>query len=122
MLLHAPVVALSQAREPTPVDLEPIAVRARPEGDFAPPGPAAVLTAAMKAELAGRALRGGEPGGYEVRCTLDRFAMRSHSAMIASDEMLALYADLSCEAKRSSDGALDRCWGPSQRCRWKGGQ
>ncbi len=105
ILLHAPVVALSHAREPTAVDLEPIAEPTRIDGDFAAPGPAAVLSAAMNAELAGRALRGGEPGGYAVRCSLDRFAMRSHSAMVESDEMLALYVDLSCEARRSSDGS-----------------
>jgi hypothetical protein len=87
------------------VDLEPIAERARITGDFASPGPAAVLTAAMKAELAGRALRGGEAGGYAVRCGLDRFAVRFHATMTDSEEMLAVYVDLSCEAKRVSDGA-----------------
>ncbi len=105
LLLDAPVIAPSRSREPTTVDLEPIGQRARLEGDFASPGPAAVLTAAMNAELAGRALRGGEPGGYAVRCELDRFAVRSHSPMTESHEMVALYADLSCEARRTADGA-----------------
>jgi hypothetical protein len=106
LLLHAPVVAPTQAREPTAVDLEPIAERTRIAGDYAPPGPAAVLTTAMKAELAGRALRGGEPGGYGVRCGLDRFAVRVHANMGDAEEMVALYADLSCEARRTSDGAV----------------
>jgi hypothetical protein len=105
LLLDAPVIAPSRAREPTRVDLEPIAERAHLDGDFAPPGPAAVLTAAMNAELAGRALRGGEPGGYSVRCALDRFAVRSHAPMTESHEMLVLFADLSCEARRTTDGA-----------------
>jgi hypothetical protein len=59
----------------------------------------------MNAELAGRALRGGEPGGYSVRCELARFAVRSRAPMTESHEMLTLYADLSCEARRASDGA-----------------
>jgi hypothetical protein len=98
LALSAPNVAPSQARDPTPVQLEPIATGAGVTGDFAPPGPAAVLTAAMSAELAGRALRGGEPGGYGVRCTLDRFALRTRSSVADGEEMMALYADLSCEA------------------------
>jgi hypothetical protein len=106
LLLDAPLVAPSHAREPTPLDLEPIADGAHVEGDFAPPGPAAVLTAAMKAELAGRALRGGEPGGYAVRCRLDRFAVRLRATMTESREMVALYADLSCEGRRNPDGAI----------------
>jgi hypothetical protein len=106
MLLHAPVIAPSQARDPTAVDLEPIAERARIDGDYAPPGPTAVLTTAMKAELAGRALRGGEAGGYGVRCSLDRFAVRVHAGMTDSEEMVTLYADLSCEARRANDGAV----------------
>jgi hypothetical protein len=103
--LQAPNVAPSAAREPTPVELEPIAAGNGIEGVFMPPGPAAVLTAAMKAELAGRALRGGEPGGYSVKCTLDRFALRTHESMTQSEQMTALYVDLSCEARRARDGA-----------------
>jgi hypothetical protein len=109
-------MAPSVARDGTPVDLEPIADSRRspsaasagaPAGnDFAPPGPAAVLTAAMKAELGARALRGGEAGGYTVRCTLDRFALRLHSSMTEGDEMLTLYADLACDARRTRDGAM----------------
>ena len=34
----------------------------------------------MSQELAGRALSGGDPGGYDVRCALDRFAVRSRDA------------------------------------------
>jgi hypothetical protein len=87
------------------VDLDPIEVRGIVQGDFAPPGPAAVLTAAMSQELVGRALTGGDAGGYGVRCTLDRFAVRSETRITENAEMLTLYADLSCEAKRANDGA-----------------
>jgi hypothetical protein len=105
--LHAPDIAPGTAREPTPVELEPIVPGAKDAivGDFAAPGPAAVLTAAMKAELGGRALRGGEPQGYAVRCMLGRLAVRARTAMTDSQEMVVLYVDLSCEAKRASDGA-----------------
>jgi len=106
LALDAPNVAPSQARDPTPVQLDPIATGAAVTGEFVPPGPAAVLTAAMSSELAGRALRGGEPGGYGVRCTLDRFALRTRSSVADSQEMMALYADLSCEARRRHDGAV----------------
>jgi hypothetical protein len=106
LALDPPAVAPSQARDPTPVDLEPIAAGSGVVGDFAPPGPAAVLTAAMKSELAGRALRGGETGGYAARCTLDRFAVRLHTRVTDSEEILAIYADLSCEARRARDGAV----------------
>jgi hypothetical protein len=105
MRLEAPNVSASLAREPTRVDLDPIAPGTAIEAGFEPPGPAAVLTAAMGQELAGRALSGGEPGGYEVRCTLDRFAVRSETRVTESDQLLALYADLSCEARRTRDGA-----------------
>jgi hypothetical protein len=106
--LHAPNIAPGAAREPTPVEIEPLVLKAAGavQGDIAPPGPAAVLTAAMKAEIDGRALRGGERGGYSARCTLDRFAVRARTSMIGSDEMLVLYADLSCEAKRVKDGVI----------------
>jgi len=105
--LPAPNVSPMAAREPTRVDLEPIEGKgALVLGDFAPPGPAAVLTAAMGQELAGRALSGGEPGGYGVRCVLGRFAIRTETTPLEGVEMLALYADLSCEAKRSQDGAV----------------
>jgi hypothetical protein len=105
--LPAPNVSPMVAREPARVDLEPIEARgALVLGDFAPPGPAAVLTAAMAQELAGRALTGGEAGGYAVRCALGRFAIRTQTTPLEGVEMLALYADLSCEAKRSQDGAV----------------
>jgi hypothetical protein len=102
---HAPDIAPGSAREPTAVELERIVPGASIKGDFADPGPAAVLTAAMKAELAGRALHGGEPEGYAVHCTLDRLALREHADMTDSEAMVVLYVDLSCEAKRASDGA-----------------
>jgi hypothetical protein len=105
--LHAPTIAPATARAPTPVDVEPMpdATAAAIAGDVAPPGPAAVFTAALNAEIGGRALEGGEPGGYKVRCVLGRFAVRSHAAFAAGSELVVLYADLSCEAQRASDGA-----------------
>jgi hypothetical protein len=106
LALQAPNVAPSAAREPTRVDLDPIVTGGAVEAGFEPPGPAAVLTAAMGQELAGRALSGGEPGGYQLRCTLDRFAVRSETRVTESEQMLALYADLSCEARRAHDGAV----------------
>jgi hypothetical protein len=106
LTLNAPNVVPSLAREPTRIDLDPIETRAVVQGDFAPPGPAAVLTAAMNQENAGRALTGGDAGGYTVRCTLDRFAVRSEKRVTENVELLALYADLSCEAKRTNDGAM----------------
>jgi hypothetical protein len=109
LALNAPEVAMAAARAPCPVDLEPIATGAAIVGDFAAPGPASVLTAAMNNELRGRALRAPEtvhePGGYTVRCTLDRFAVRTRESVTESQEVLALYADLSCEASRASDHA-----------------
>jgi hypothetical protein len=104
LALSAPNVAPSKARVPTPVSLEPIAPGAAIVGSFEPPGPASVLTAAMNAELEGRALHGGERGGYAVHCTLDRFALRHHARVIEGRALLALYADLSCEARRTADG------------------
>jgi hypothetical protein len=106
--LHAPNISPSSVQGGTAVELEPVAPG--PAGavaaDIAPPGPAAVLTAAMTAEIAGRGLRGGEPGGYVVRCTLDRFAPRWHMGITQGSELLVLYVDLSCEARRASDRAI----------------
>jgi len=106
LTLNAPNVAPSVAREPARVDLDPIETRGVVQGDFAPPGPAAVLTASMSQELAGRALTGGDAGGYTVRCVLDRFAVRPETHVTENAELLALYADLFCEAKRANDGVL----------------
>jgi hypothetical protein len=106
LALSAPNVAPSQARAPTPVSVEPIAPGTAIVGNFDSPGPAPVLTAAMNAELAGRALHGGERGGYTVHCTLDRFALRHHASVTEGRALLALYADLSCEARRTADGRV----------------
>lgn len=103
--LDGPNVAAALARDGTRVDLDPIASGAGVEGGFEPPGPAAVLTAAMAQELAGRALSGGVAGGFLVRCTLDRFAVRSKTNVVESTQSAALYADLSCEARRARDQA-----------------
>jgi len=105
LTLDAPNVAPSLAREPTRVDLDPIETRGVVQGDFVAPGPAAVLTAAMDQELAGRALTGGDAGGYRVRCALDRFAVRSETRVTENTEMLVLYADLSCDAKHTTGEA-----------------
>lgn len=103
MALHAPNVAPAVARVPSPVDVEPIATGRSVVGDYVEPGPASVLTAGMNAELQGRGLHGGPAGGTAVRCTLDRFAVRTHGTMTDAQEMLAVYADLSCEATRQVD-------------------
>ena len=106
--LHAPNIAPGTAREPTSVEIEPIivATAGAVQGDIAPPGPAAVLTSSMKAELEGRSTHGGERGGYRARCALDRFALRARTSMLGSEEMLVLYADLSCDVKRIQDGSV----------------
>jgi hypothetical protein len=101
--LNAPDISKAVARSPSPVDLDPIAASGAIVGDYGAPGPALVLTAAMNNELRGRALHGGESGGYAVRCTLDRFAVRARESMTESQELLTLYADLSCEASRAVD-------------------
>jgi len=108
LALHAPNIAPGAARDPTPVEIEPLVVGRADAiaNNIAPPGPAAVLTSAMKSELEGRALHGGELGGYRARCSLDRFALRSRTSMLGSAEMLVLYVDLSCEAKRVQDGVV----------------
>lgn len=104
--LHAPDVVASAGRDGTRVDLDPMEARGHVVGRYDPPGPAAVLTAAMSQELSGRALSGGEPGGYVVRCTLERFVVRSSTVLTENAELLTLYADASCEAKRHEDGAV----------------
>lgn len=105
--LHAPNVAPATSRTPTALDIDAIAdgPPGSIAGDYAAPGPAAVFTGALKAEIAGRALEGGETGGYAVRCKLDRFAVRSRAAIAEGVERVVVYADLSCEARRNSDGA-----------------
>jgi len=104
--LNAPNIAEAAARDPTPVEVEPITSGGGIAGIYYEPGPAAVLTAAISGELRGRALHGGEPGGYAVRCSLDRFATRTHTSVTDGQETLTAYADLSCEAKRVEDGAV----------------
>src|SRR5258708_6766395 len=83
LALDAPNIAPGRAREPTRVELEPFAERAGAVvGDFASSRPAAVLTAAMKAEIEGRALHGGAPpgGDHAGRCSLDRFPVRKRQS------------------------------------------
>jgi hypothetical protein len=106
--LHAPNISPSSVRGATPVEIEGIGAGAPGSvaADIAAPGPAAVLTAAMTAEIAGRGLRAGEPGGYAGRCTLDRFAPRSHTGITEGRQLLVLYVDLSCEVRRASDHAV----------------
>ncbi len=111
--LHAPTIAPATARDsPARVSFEPLVVRpgaghaSGGNGGFAHPDPAAVLTSAMDGELAGRALRGGDPEGTQVRCTLERFALRTTSNMGGTRAYAALYVDLACETARGTDGAL----------------
>lgn len=109
--LHAPRCAENQAREgATLVDVEPIATRSNATQDSTVhldhPEPAEVLTNAVRQELAGRALTGGERGGYRVKCTLDRFALRTRVGMVGSAAIATLYVDLACAAERMLDGVL----------------
>ena len=116
MSLHAPVVAESLARTmPAKVDLEPITMkRGADEGTsisgkrvaFERPDPAGALTSGIRAELGGRALQGGEPGGYGVKCVLERFAIRTQSNVAATRTYAVLYGDLGCEVERVADHAL----------------
>ena len=111
--LHAPEIAGSDARaNAVKVEVEPIATRdavvmAVESGEVITPhpDPAAVLTEGIRAEIAGRALRGGEPGGYVVKCTLDRFAVRDDKG-VTSRTFTTLYADAQCDVVRAADGRL----------------
>jgi hypothetical protein len=114
--LHAPVIAESTARTmAAKLELEPITMKPGADAGtsvngkrvgFEHPDPAAALTAGIRAELAGRALQGGEPGGYAVRCSLERFAMRTQTNMAGTRAYAVLYADLACDAERTADHAL----------------
>ena len=110
--LHAPTCTPSAARDDAArVDVEPIVVKpgaivAVGSAGLAPPSPAAVLTSGITSELAARALRGGEAGGYVVTCTLERFALRVQSDISDSRALVALYVDLACEAVRARDRVL----------------
>ena len=92
------------------IDLEPIARPSDRDPEvpgkrgIAPPGPAEVLTGGIAAELRARALHGGEPGGYGVRCTLDRFAIRTDTVKRFLIEVV--YVDLACDVRRKADRAL----------------
>ncbi len=106
--LHAPTCAPSAARtQPAKVDLEPIGVRDGAQEsttvDLAHPAPAEVLTSGMQSELAGRALSGGEPGGYRTRCILQRFALRASVGLAAMNAVATLYVDLRCTIERLAD-------------------
>ena len=109
--LHAPRCARSVARsEPTRVDLEPLTTRKDATLDstvvLGHPEPAEVLTTALKEELDARALTGGEPGGYRVRCSLDRFALRMRMGMIGSATIATMYVDLGCAVETRTGQAL----------------
>jgi hypothetical protein len=71
------------------------------------PDAAAAVTAGMRAEVRGRALEGGDPGGYTVSCTLERFAVRD-STNITTTTFAVLYIDLACTAVAAQTGA--RVW------------
>jgi hypothetical protein len=66
------------------------------------PGPAPVLASAMRTELASRALSGGDPGGYQAKCHLDRFALRTDKTDALG--VALLYVDLGCTVTRTRDG------------------
>jgi hypothetical protein len=107
--LHAPNEPPAMAREKaTRVDLLPISILPAAEDvvvskiTIQAPGPAPVLTAAMRTELGSRALTGGEPGGYQAKCHLDRFAFRTDK--FDSLGMALLYVDLGCTVSRARDG------------------
>ena len=110
--LHAPEIAGSKAREsPAKVELEPMVMGAgvttaieSGESIAQHPDPSAVLTAGIRDELAGRALRGGEPGGYDVKCTLDRFAVRVENGV--TRRLATLYADAQCDVVRAADSRV----------------
>jgi hypothetical protein len=112
--LHAPVIATSASRmAPVRIDLEPIVMGRGADGGissgqarFTEPDPAAVLTSGMAAELAGRALHGTDAATFVVRCTLDRFALRTQSNLPGTRDYAVLYVDLTCEAERASDRAV----------------
>jgi hypothetical protein len=120
--LHAPSIAATLARSGAArIDLEPIttqpsvAASVADRGGFGAGDPAAVLTTGMKAELGGRALRGGDPDGYVVRCALERFALRTQSNVAGTRAYAALYVDLTCEAHGGAERA--RVWGGRLRAR-----
>jgi hypothetical protein len=112
MALHAPTCAPRPASaDPAKVDLAPIALGPSAaiqlgDGSWAAPGPDAIVTSGMRTELDGRALRGGETGGYAVSCTLDRFSIRRDSSMAESHVFATLYVDLACTASRAQDHAV----------------
>ena len=109
--LHAPRCARSSAREaPTRIDVEPIVARPGAAEDstvaLGHPEPAEVLTTGLKEELAARALTGGDSGGYRVKCTLDRFALRSRAGLVGSAAVATVYVDLGCSIEALAGGAL----------------
>jgi hypothetical protein len=58
----------------------------------------------MNEELHGRALQ-GDAAGFAAECRLDRFAIRTHSAMSSSSALTTMFVDMSCTARRRQDGA-----------------
>jgi hypothetical protein len=106
--LHAPTLTPTAARsQPAKLDLEPITARSGAEAAstvaLGHPGPAEVLTGGMQSEIAGRALEGGDPGGYRVRCALDRFALRTYVGLAGTSAVATLYVDLGCSVERVAD-------------------
>lgn len=109
--LHAPRCAPCTAREaPTRVEVEPLTTREGAAADstlaVGHPEPAEVLTSGLKEELAARALAGGAPGGYRVRCGLDRFALRARTGMVGSVAAVIVYVDLACAVEARETQAL----------------
>ena len=110
LALHAPECAPACARTtPTEIDMDPIETPASSAAVVAPvpmdrQAIADVLTGGMSSELHGRALQ-GEAAGYVARCTVNRFAIRTHSLATSSTSLTTMYVDLACTALRKQDRA-----------------
>ncbi len=104
--LHAPSCSTVPAHteiEIEPMTLGPAFASVSPR-KLDPPSPDGVMTAALRAELAGRVLEGGEPGGYAARCRLDRFAIRFGTEITTG--MATIYVDADCTVSRKADHAV----------------
>jgi hypothetical protein len=108
LALHAPNITANEAREQAAkVDLEPMVAAPRAVVSFPAPlergDVAALISSGIASELRGRALRGGETGGYTVKCALDRVALRRDAGMGEAAALATLYVDAACEVTRAID-------------------
>ena len=111
IVLNEPqTVASANVAGATPIDFEPITLPKKDEAivkgdlDFAPPPPNDVLTASIASELRMRGFRGGDAGGYVIKCRLDRFAFRTDTELRYA--IALLYVDLNCSVTKKSDASL----------------